>query len=267
MRLRCGMIAVVCACAASLLVAGLIPWAIRSKMAFGRVGLTTISGRNLYACNWGWMVDSFPEGKRSSLRADMASLDERTKNMNPMEKSQVQGRYARRQLLAHFGDYVWFTIKRHPRLYAGTGSIALLKYLGLDRVYDALDTMWGSGEGRGYVQPPPDKPYTLFEKGVGIALQVASWCMLLVCYGLVFCGFVKGFRNIVFAKDKTHDSAYAKLAFVCPVLCIVLVAIVIGPVTSTRYRFIMIPFFAMVAGYSCMPKRVAGRSLAVSDFY
>ncbi len=38
--------------------------------------------------------------------------------------------------------------------------------------------------------------------------------------------------------------------FLCPVLCLLLLAIVIGPVTATRYRFVMHPFLAILAAFA-----------------
>ena len=41
-----------------------------------------------------------------------------------------------------------------------------------------------------------------------------------------------------------------RLLKLCPLLCVVLLAIVIGPITATRYQFVMIPFFAMLAAFT-----------------
>ena len=227
--------------------AGLYPWVLRNKEAFGTAGLTSISGTNLYHCNWGRLVNQLPKSEQDSLMKDMSEFESRIVAFDLMKKSQLKGEYAKRQLLAHLPAYVAYTIKRHPRLYAGTGTVALLRYLGLDRACDALDAMWGSNNARGFA-PEHDTPYTVFEKAVGGCLQVISWLMLICGYVLVLLGMAKGVKLAL----GTGHANRRKLVFVlCPILSLILLAVVIGPITATRYRFIMIPFFAILAGFSC----------------
>ena len=73
--------------------------------------------------------------------------------------------------------------------------------------------------------------------------------MILSCgYILVVVGAFKGFKAAM-SSDKAER--FDKIIILlCPILSLVLLAIVIGPITATRYRFIMIPFFAILAGYA-----------------
>lgn len=72
--------------------------------------------------------------------------------------------------------------------------------------------------------------------------------MLAGGYVLVLMGLRKGLRFVVSCRE---DRFFNGLDCLCPILCLVLLALVIGPVTSTRYRFIMIPFFALIAARAC----------------
>ncbi len=60
-----------------------------------------------------------------------------------MVQSQKKGAYAKERILAHLPQYGLFTLKRHPRLYGGTGTVALFRYLGLERICNCLDVLWG----------------------------------------------------------------------------------------------------------------------------
>ncbi len=223
---------------------GLFPWIIRNKCAFGTAGITSISGTNLYGCNWGRMVETLPDVEKNAVKLDMAEFETKISGLDLMKRSQLQGEYARQKILAHLPEYCLFAAKRHPRLYAGTGTVAMLRYLGLERTCDALDAMWGSNNARGFT--PLEKQYSFAEKAVGGTLQVLCWIVLLIGYVLVSVGIVKGIGNM-FAP--VHENKKERLMIViCPILSLLLLAVVIGPITATRYRFIMIPFFAMLAG-------------------
>jgi len=224
----------------------LYPWTVRNKIAFGTSGLTSISGTNLYGCNWGRLVERLPEAEQKRCVLDMKQFEETIRGDNLMLRSQKQGAYAKKQLLSHIPQYALYTLKTHPRLYAGTGTVAMFRYLGLEHICDCLDTMWSSGKARGCVAKH-DRPYAVFEKGTGIVVQLLSWAVLLTGYLLVFVGLWKGY---VWAKGKPDDNRLQWFVYFCPILCLLLLAAVIGPITATRYRFIMIPFFAMIAARS-----------------
>lgn len=239
---------------ASLLCIGLslYPWTVRNKMAFGTSGLTSISGTNLYGCNWSRLMESLPSSSRDAEKKEMTTFEQTIKDDDLMLRSQKQGKFARQKILSHFPEYALFTLRKHPRMYAGTGTVAMFRYLGLERICDCLDGMWGSGDARGYAVTP-DKPYTMSEKVIGAGVQIVSWFVLLAGYVLVFVGVVRGGAAVRRYGDNRVEHL---LVYLCPILSLALLAIVIGPITATRYRFIMIPFFAILAGYSLMPKTV-----------
>ena len=242
-----------------VVVLGLCPWIMRNKAAFGTAGITSISGTNLYSCNWGRLVNTLPEAEREAVNAEMLQFEKQISNYDLMKQSQLKGDYAKRQIFAHLSEYFVYTVKKHPRLYAGTGTVAMLRYLGLERVCDALDAMWGSNNAKGYA-PVYDEPYTLAEKAVGGGLQILSWLVLICGYALVVIGIIKGLRNTISEGFKARQL----LLVLCPILSLMLLAALIGPITATRYRFIMIPFFAMLAGYSmlgCKDGRVSAPCL------
>lgn len=203
----------------------------------------SFSGTNLYACNWGRLVELLPSAEKAKEQESMKRFETSIQADDLMLQSQKKGAYAKERILAHLPQYGFFTLKRHPRLYGGTGTVALFRYLGLERICNCLDVLWGSGLSRGNAVHE-DCPYTSEEKAIGASVQIVSWLILAGGYGLVLMGLWNGLR---FAGACREDRFFNGLVCLCPILCLVLLALVIGPITSTRYRFIMIPFFAMIA--------------------
>lgn len=91
--------------------------------------------------------------------------------------------------------------------------------------------------------------YTTIHKVGGFTVQILSWLVLLGGYVLVVLGVFKALKKCCLSSDWG-----IRLLYLCPILCIVLLALVIGPITSTRYRFIMILFFAILASQTCKVK-------------
>lgn len=233
----------------AVLAIGLYPWVLRNKCAFGTSGLNSIAGTNLYSCNWGWMVNQFPADRMATEQMEMKEFESKIFGFDLMKRSKLQGKYAKEKLLTHFPDYVLFTIKQHPRLYVGTGSVAMFRYLGAERLSNALVTMFASDKSTDK-EVFNEKPYTPTEKFICGAVQILSWLILLSGYLLVAIGIVKGSRDVV-RKFKSSDCNFsAILIFFCPVLCLVLLALIIGPIATTRYRLIMLPFFSVLAAYA-----------------
>lgn len=224
----------------------LAPWVARNKATFGTAGLTTISGTNLYACNWGRLVGRLPPDESSKCKADMKRFEQGLTGLDKMLSSKKMGEYAKSQILSHLPQYAVYTAIVHPRLYCGTGTVALMRYLGLNAVCYALDDAWGSGD-----HAPQEKraTYTMIHKVVGFSVQILSWLVLLAGYVLVVLGVIKSFKKCCLSRDWR-----TRLLYLCPILCIILLALVIGPITATRYRFIMILFFAILASQSCKMK-------------
>ncbi len=217
----------------------MMPWVMRNKAVFGTPGLTSISGTNLYGCNWGWYVNGLPEAEQAKLKSEMVDFQETIKDFDLMKRSKLQGDFAKDHILKNFGGYLLFTLKKHPRLYFGTGTIALFRYLGRDDICYALNKSMDMTV-QEYDSPRERKvAYTQFAAFVGKVAQGVMLLFLFGCYALVGIGLARGaFRQTPF------------VVWLCPVLCLLLLALVIGPVVATRYRFIMHPFLAMLAAYA-----------------
>lgn len=240
------------ACAGALCVVGLMltPWIVRNDRAFGTPGLTTISGTNLYSCNLGWCVASLPSKKKAQLESEMQEFEKTLEGLDKMESSKRKGAFAKEKILEILPEYAVYTIKNHPRLYAGTATVALLRYAGLKKLCYALeDKMTG-----GSADPDPSHrvEYGKSHVYVALALQGFAWLSLLVCYGCVGLGIVVAVKRLLDSREDWNS----RLLVVSPILAILLIAMVIGPVTATRYRFIMIPFFAILSGMVLYPKFV-----------
>lgn len=65
MMLACGLALAAC----------LHPWTVRNRHAFGTAGLTTISGTNLYACNWGRLVEQLPSAEKAKEQESMKRFE------------------------------------------------------------------------------------------------------------------------------------------------------------------------------------------------
>ena len=227
----------------------LCPWLIRNKMAFGEAGLTTISGTNLYHCNWSWLTNTFPENEKRQCREEMKAFEESVSGLDKMTRSKKLGDFAKRKIMTHLPSYMAFTIKKHPRMYAGTGTVALLRYLGLDAYCYALDDKWGSGN---HAPNEPRVPYSACDVLIACGVQIFAWMCLVAGYLAVFGGCWQIFRCRGLASGATGVD---RLLLWCPILSLLLLAAVIGPVTATRYRFIMIPFFSIIAAISVAPRQ------------
>ncbi len=179
-------------------------------------------------------MNSLPEAEQSQLKSEMADFQDEIKDYDLMKRSKLQGKFAKEKILENLGGYLLFTMKKHPRLYAGTGTIALFRYLGRDDICFALN------DSMKLAVPENEKTtYTQHAAFFGKITQGVMLLLLFGCYVLVGIGVVKGsFRQMPF------------VAWLCPILCLLLLALVIGPVTATRYRFIMNPFFALLTAYA-----------------
>lgn len=233
-------------CACFILVGAMLsPWMLRNKAAFGQAGLTTISGTNLYKCNWKWMVKKWPEPQRTETMKANQQFEDSLADADLMTQSKAMGKYAKEQILTHFKEYVAFTLQRHPRLYFGTGTIAVLRYLGLEGACAVLED--ASGGGTSVAVP------TQNDKVIAWGMQGLSFVILGLAYCVILVGFLRG--GWAALKSKSLFSLRS-IAFLSAFGGVLLLAIVIGPITATRYRLAMIPFFAILASMAfLLPKR------------
>ena len=144
-----------------------------------------------------------------------------------MEQAGFLGEIANRELKSHFGAYLVTTAKRHPRLYIGTGSIAMLRLLGDERDTAVLEQWQKRPSLAGMSQIPAQV----------LVLQLATWFVLGLAYLAAFAGFVELLRR------------KAWLPLMLNVLPLLYFAAAVGPMTYTRYRMPMAPFFSMLAAY------------------
>lgn len=225
----------VCACCV-VIVGMLSPWILRNRAVFGNAGLTSISGTNLYGCNWGWMVEQWPEPRRSEALAQNQHFEASLEGMDAMTRAKAQGAYARDAILSNFTDYALFTLRQHPRLYFGTGTIALLRYLGQEGACAALKEASGI---KTHVEAP-----TPWETVLAWGLQGVSLVFLAIGYLIILVGMLKGGWRALKSKSLFSSNS---VAFLSAFGGILLLAVVIGPVVATRYRVAMVPFFAILA--------------------
>jgi len=212
------------ACGLLVEAATVSPWIIRNRIAFGSPTLTTITGTNLFDFNYAMMLeDQHVPNPASVLTRQIADYH----GSNPVEEARIKGTVAKHEILTHPRAYLLTNLKRHPRLYAGTGALALLRLLGDAPGVAALDT-WQAHPSfsTAHLLPSP----ILF-------LQLASWIFL----GAVYLGAAFG------ALFLLHRRRWLWLALT--VLPLAYFAAVIGPVVYTRYRLPMDPFLALLTAY------------------
>jgi len=200
------------------------PWVVRNRIDFGYTTLTTITGTNLFDSNYAMMLeDQHVPDPASVLTRQIAAYH----GSNPVEEARMKGTIAKREIFSHPRAYLLTNLKRHPRLYAGTGALALLRLLGNAPGVAALET-WQAHPSlsTAHLLPRP----VLF-------LQLASWVFL----SAVYLGAAVG------ALFLLHQRRWLWLAFT--VLPLAYFAAIIGPVVYTRYRLPMDPFFALLTAY------------------
>ena len=204
----------------------LAPWLIRNYAAFGVLGITSITGSNLFYYNYLYMLEDMgvpnPPALLAIKEAEAVAAAGRQRN-NPMIRAELLGAVARKEILRNFSRYVVTTLKRHPKLYAGTGAIATLRL---------------SGDTDGALAVESALAGHLTWRRVplrALILQAGSWLVLGLGYACAAVGLVGlGWRR--------NWTALGVL-----LLVLLYFAVLIGPVTSTRYRFAMSPALSVAA--------------------
>lgn len=217
----------------------LSPWCVRNYYTLGSFGLTTIAGTNLYDCNYRYMLEDMQPEKRQRIQEQHALQTTSANSCDLMMRSKILGKIAKKEILENPCDYAWTMVKRHPRLYVGTGTVALLRYVGYWRPQNDSDML-----------------HMFVKFGIPEIIQIVSW--FLLGGGYCLCGY--GLLKMV------SDSFLSLLAgewisvpnFMAVLLCggLVLFATVIGPVVATRYRVAMDMFIILAAARGFQnPKR------------
>jgi hypothetical protein len=152
-----------------------------------------------------------------------------TLQSNPLAQSRLMTAVAINGIKAHPFVYIKTTLIRHPRLYAGTGTVALFRLLGL-----------------GFDDPRANLPEPRI-KIVFYGTQLVSWSILLCIYLCVFRGLVVLYRT----------GQHFALAVI--LINIGYFALIIGPVVATRYRMVLLPFLAIAAAFGMSSWRCASK--------
>jgi hypothetical protein len=207
----------------------LCPWIIRNYRVFGVPSLTTVTGNNLFYINYPMMLadKGLPsEAIRSLQIAHIEKVEQQVPGFrtNPMVQSNALQNFVVSEIISDPLAYAKTVLKHAPRLYAGTGTLALLQLLG--RMPDDI--------------PMDDRSRLGMLRNLNwVLIPFALSCALLfVIYALAVRGLVRLVRQ--------HQ--WSLLILAC--LPLFYFTVMYGPVTtSSRYRLMMIPFLAILAGF------------------
>ncbi|HJN17207.1 MAG TPA: glycosyltransferase family 39 protein, partial [Armatimonadota bacterium] len=205
----------------------LLPWCARNWVVFGVPHLSSIVGTNTFGENYRVMLEELGVEHVGGVMAQQrkaARIASGTEWENPMVRSAALTDIAKREVMAHLPTYLMAAVKQHPRLYIGTGTIALVGMLGVspdDPRFD-LEIAKRARSPRDVLQLPP----------LMLALQISAWVVLLGCYALVVLG--------IWRSARSADPAGRRLLL----LGLLYFALIYGPLTATRYRFAMTPYMS-----------------------
>jgi hypothetical protein len=221
---------------ASALIGGLLleaallsPWLVRNYITFGSLSISTITGTNLFWYNYRYLLldrGMAPEAVDSLLAAHLKRTEQSlgSKN-NPITLANALQALVVSEILASPLAYARTVVTRHPRMYQGTAALELL---------DMLSTV-------PHAQGDPLAPVYAEHRALK-PLQVAFAALLCLLYISTIWGAVVLIRRRMWRP---------LLLAVVPILYF---AAIYGPVTSSRYRAVMTPFFAVVAAYAALGK-------------
>lgn len=205
------------------------PWIIRNFVTFGQVGISSISGSNLFYHNYYYLLQDKYLGKADSLfkkklHSSLKGLSTK-QSSNPMIVSSRLGFVAKEEILSNLTAYLQTNVKRHPRLYIGTGTTSLFKLLGDEDAVLELKQLTLNQK-------------AFFELSLRVFLvQSISWVILAILYLACLFGTIKLVTNKKW-----------KQLFVLFGVTVVFMAI-IGPIAYTRYRFVLLPTLSILAAY------------------
>jgi len=202
----------------------MMPWMARNQREFGYPDISDVTGGNLFECNYRYMLEDLwhDQAKAAKYLHDLREkmeVENPTVQSNPLAEARLLAMVATTGIKAHPFGYIKTTLIRHPRLYAGTGTVALFRLLGL-----------------GFGDPLAKFPEPRI-KVVFYAAQFVSWLILLCVYLCVFRGLVVLYR------------AGQHFALAVILINIGYFVFIIGPVVATRYRMVLLPFFAIAAAF------------------
>ncbi len=209
------------------------PWLLRNYSVNGEPIISTKMDMGFYYYYYRYLLgDKYDEGKTNEIlekqRMELASTYKKEDWENPAFQAKVLGEFGKQQIIRQFPLFIRIVLKRHPRLYYGTGTVQLLTSFGDKTGALALYT-WGI--------TPSLVNWQLIPSYV-IAIQIFSWVLLLVFYALALIGLYK----ILFRHDWFSTTLLLAGFFYF--------TISYGPLTHTRYRFDMSLFLTVIASFA-----------------
>jgi 4-amino-4-deoxy-L-arabinose transferase-like glycosyltransferase len=204
----------------------LSPWIVRNYLVFGKPALSTVAGTHLFDWAYADMLADMPTSEREAIEARTRDEVQQAEKCPPFERSEALGRIARREIIAHLSAYARTTLKRHPRLYAGTGTVLLFRLLNDEEAALALQH-WSFH--------PVEIAFSQIPLRARL-VQLGSWALLALCYLAVLVG----------AAGLVRRRQWFALTFL--LLGFSTFSLVLGPVVTTRYRLVLLPFLSILAG-------------------
>lgn len=208
------------------------PWLVRNYVTFHAFSLATITNTNVFYCNYGILLED-RLGESEALKK-IAQIESELAQQygplwgNPFIRAKAVGVFAKKELLKNLPQYLMITLKRHPRLYIGTGTIQFLTLMG---DYDGTIAL------QGWINHPTPSSFMRLPKRV-IAIQTGSWFILGIFYILTVFGLLILLKNRKFLPVMI-------LGFVLTYF-----VILIGPLTHTRYRLPIDLFASPLAAFA-----------------
>lgn len=206
----------------------IFPWIYRNYEVFGTAEISSITGANLFNCNYRYMLEDqnvINVDSVLNIKKSIAFNKIDTNHLNCMTESVILRNVAKSEIKNNLYDYTHTVLSRHPRLYAGTGTIALFSIF---RDTSAIQYLKQFNTNITSLKNANFFPHFI---------QLVSWCLL----GLLYILFIYGLFILLFEKK------YFVLLFIF--FSLFYLAIIIGPVVATRYRFVMLPFFSLAASF------------------
>jgi Dolichyl-phosphate-mannose-protein mannosyltransferase len=202
------------------------PWLVRNYVTFGVLGISSITGTNLFYGNYLYMLEDMGVLNAQAVLASKETEVTATispERDNPMVRANLLGALAKREILAHFSHYVATTLKRHPGLYLGTGSTGTLRLL-------------GDAEGVLAMKKVLADRHAWRKVPLRVLLLLIGSGLILV---VVYTSAVVGMMRLGWRRDW--------IALGVILLALLYFAVLIGPMTFVRYRIAMLPALSVAA--------------------
>jgi len=165
----------------------IFPWIYRNYKVFGTAEISSITGTNLFNCNYRYMLEDqnvINVDSVLNIKKSIAFNKIDTNHLNCMTESVILRNVAKSEIKNNLYDYTHTVLSRHPRLYAGTGTIALF---GIFRDTSAIQYLKQFNTNTTSIKKANFFPHII---------QLVSWCLL----GLLYILFIYGLFILLFEK-------------------------------------------------------------------